>query len=134
VKQGFTSQALAVYRNLAEADPDASDLQDRIAELERGDPGAPGIGGPTPMIDDTIDLSSLAPDQIEGAGPYAGPEDEEVETLARDLAGVGDDTHDVDTPFAWTDEASSPPVPDDGSPVIGDYFDNLLGWEAREEP
>jgi hypothetical protein len=114
VKQGFLDQALDVFRNLLEVEPGAADIEARIAELE----GRPSITPP-----------NEAPD----SGPDPTGADEEVERLARDLAEGGHDVHDVDTPFAWTEE-EAPASPDsaaDGGDV-GSYFDNLLAWKKRE--
>jgi len=112
VSQGFTDKALDVYRNLRSIEPDAEDLAARIAELEGKPAGAP----------------------LTSADEVGVDSEEDVETLARDLAEVGADDHDVDTPFAWPEEAASDgrSGEDDGS-TIGGYFDQLLGWEERGE-
>ena len=55
--------------------------------------------------------------------------DSEVEALARDLVESGERGHDVDTPFAWTQE--DPEETNGGGPPIRDYFDGLLGWRRR---
>ena len=114
VSQGFTDKALDVYRLLSAVEPDAEDLSPRIAELERGP-----IGTVDPVI------------PSEGGAPKAT--EEEVETLARDLAEVGSDDHEVDTPFAWSEDAAADvsSAEKEGS-TIGGYFDQLLSWGERE--
>ncbi|MEM7416392.1 MAG: hypothetical protein AAF389_12890 [Gemmatimonadota bacterium] len=109
-KQGFTEKALAMYRTLADSEPDAQDLRDRIAELEQGGPGAAtGEHGGAPTEPD-------------------GPSEEEVEALARDLADAGSAEDEVDSPFAWTPDET--PEPDRGD--IGRYFDSMLDWNKGE--
>lgn len=114
VSQGFTDKALDVYRHLSSVEPDAKDLSARIAELE---------GGPVGTADRVTPSEMGAPEATE----------EEVETLARDLAEVGADDHEVDTPFAWSEDAAADvsSTREDGS-TIGEYFDQLLGWGERE--
>ena len=97
-------------------------LEARIEELEGradgGDSETDDRGGPQPV----------APAQD-------GPE-EEVETLARDLAESGSGEHDVDTPFAWTGEDEGRQGPDESREPgsgIGGYFDSLLSWGSDEE-
>ena len=106
VRQGFTDQAIEVYRHLLELSPDDRDLQVRIAALEAGEP----IPVPTAL------------------------HDERIEELARDLAESGAEGHDVDTPFAWSGEAepeeAEVEAPD--AERISAYFDRLLGWEYQE--
>ena len=58
-------------------------------------------------------------------------QEEEVETLARDLAESGSGEHDVDTPFAWTEEEAD--VSAGEGPSIAEYFDVLLSWQPRDE-
>lgn len=114
VSQGFTDKALDVYRHLSAVEPDAEDLSPRIAELE---------GGPVGTVDPVIPSEAGAPKATE----------EEVETLARDLAEVGSDDHEVDTPFAWSEDAAADvsSTEKEGS-TIGGYFDQLLSWGERE--
>jgi len=66
------------------------------------------------------------------AGGAAPAHEEEVETLARDLSESGAHLHDVDTPFAWTDEAGA--HEGDHPEGIADWFERLLEWGEREEP
>jgi len=132
VKQGFVDKALGVYRHLLDADPGAAGIRARIDELESGAAAAsvahpPARQAPPPLPD-------LADDED---WPGDGPEshgfggDEEVETLARDLAESGDSGHEVSTPFAWNeDEEADPAEPGSG---IGDYFDRLLAWEDSRD-
>ena len=110
VRQGFTDQALDVYRQLLAADPAAQDLRERVSELEGGVPTEPS-----------------------GSDAESAAESEELETLARDLAESGAEEHEVETPFAWTDEreAGSDAVPSDEG--VAGYFEDLLGWGSRED-
>lgn len=62
-----------------------------------------------------------------------GLDDEEVEALARDIAGLGDAAHDVDTPFAWTEDHGPRRVRRGEKGGIGDYFDGLLSWGSDGE-
>ena len=115
VSQGFTDKALEVYRQLQEADPTAEDLLMRIAELEGG-----------------LMESATVTDASEPSVTL--PSEEEVETLARDLAEIGTVDHEVDTPFAWPDEATTDSSPSQaGEATIEVYFDQLLGWEDERE-
>ncbi len=115
VSQGFTDKALEVYRQLQEADPTAEDLLMRIAELEGG-----------------LMESATVTDASEPS--VSLPSEEEVETLARDLAEIGTVDHEVDTPFAWSDEATTDSSPSQaGEATIEVYFDQLLGWEDERE-
>jgi hypothetical protein len=102
VKQGAVDRALGVLRHLSASDPDNRELADRIAQLEQ-------------------------PEQSDASDE---PE-EEVESLARDLAQSGEGAHDVDTPFAWGEQEAEEP-PSEG-PTIRDYFDGLLSWEPEED-
>jgi len=104
VKQGAVDRALGVLRHLSASAPDNRELADRIAQLEEGGDGA-----------------SDASDEPE----------EEVESLARDLAQSGEGAHDVETPFAWGEQEAEEP-PSEG-PTIRDYFDGLLSWEPEED-
>ena len=123
VSQGFTDKAIDVYRQLQAAEPEAEDLERRIAELEGRAPAE---------AEATRDETAPAGDVSEHADVKRAP-DEEVETLARDLAEAGTDDHEVDTPFAWSEGAvdEKPAAVADGT-TIGAYFDQLLGWEEDE--
>jgi hypothetical protein len=111
VAQGAASRAADVYRHLLEADPDDEALSARLAELESQVRAE--------AMQDGEATSDTSGSTDEG--------DEHVESLARDLAETGDGTHDVDTPFAWTEEA--PPVEvDPDAPPVSDYFSRMLGW------
>jgi hypothetical protein len=101
VKQGFVDQAVAVYRRLLVAEPGADDIRTRLTELEGGVTDSPATA----------------------QSPSRRDAEEDLEKLARDLAASGDEGHDVDTPFAWTDDTE--PEPDE-SADIRDYFDALL--------
>jgi hypothetical protein len=76
-------------------------------------------------------------DALEAGEPVPVPaerDEEEIEVLARDLAESGVEAHEVDTPFAWADEAEGEPVTTDPAGVepISAYFDRLLDWDSRE--
>jgi hypothetical protein len=105
--QGATKQAVDVLKHLHAQDPADADLGRRIAELE-------AEGSPLPAADLGAEAKREA----------------EVEALARDLAESGQGRHDVDTPFAWTDEEPESSTKT-GGPTIREYFDGLLNWEPR---
>jgi tetratricopeptide (TPR) repeat protein len=142
VKQGFTTQAIEVFRHLLQADPTADDIRRRLAELEGGAPE------PAPSRAESVEPESTEPEAStpdgdafatirpaearEPAGTLPHGE-EEVEKLARDLSESGAHLHDVDTPFAWTEESDSPDKAEDPD-GISSWFDNLLEWGEREEP
>jgi hypothetical protein len=123
VKQGFVDRALEVLRYLQRSAPADESLARRIAELEAG------------AAAEVVDTGARsAPRRV---GLPGGPEaaamareaEEEVETLARDLAESGDGGHEVETPFAWTEQEVE--EVDAHHPTIGEYFDDLLGWRSR---
>ena len=107
VRQGFTDQALDVYRHLLADEPEAQDLRDRVSELEGG--------GPSASRPSTVDI------------------DEQVETLARDLAESGAEAHEVDTPFAWAPEGDSASESSTDGDGVDRYFEDLLDWGSRED-
>ncbi len=120
VTQGAVDRAVDVYRHLVEAEPGNTDLTQRLALLEAQLAG------------------EAAPDAEAEERAVPDMSDEEtVESLARHLAESGDATHDVDTPFAWT-EGETADAPSD-APPIGEYFTRMLEWkpddgeEARAE-
>ena len=127
VSQGFTDKAIDVYRQLQVAEPDAGDLEARIAELEgRAPAGRADVEAVSDVSSLEADIS--APEDVETAP------DEEVETLARDLAETGADHHEVDTPFAWSEDvADEESAVVDSGVTIGAYFDQLLSWEEEGE-
>ena len=119
VKQGFVDQALNVYRHLLSVEPDVTGIAQRISELESG----AGEAAPEPEAD---------PPSGDEPRPEGSNGEEEVETLARDLAESGNGDHEVDTPFAWAEDATPVSAEEtEGGPGIGDYFDGLLGWDSR---
>jgi hypothetical protein len=123
VKQGAVDRALGVLRHLSASDPDNRELADRIAQLEEGgDAAVAELEGEAPGRRQT-----WQPEQSDASDE---PE-EEVESLARDLAQSGEGAHDVDTPFAWGEQEAEEP-PSEG-PTIRDYFDGLLSWEPEED-
>lgn len=83
-----------------------------------------------------------APDPIDDSSARearARERDEELESLARDLAEHRESQPDIDTPFAWTgDEADSDEGAEAGEgseagPSIGQYFEDLLSWGPGED-
>jgi hypothetical protein len=102
--QGASKQALRVLRHLLSENPHDADLVRRIAEVEAGTPRQPAIQEP----------------------------EEEVDTLARDLAESGRSAPEADSPFNW-----SAPEPEGqasvGGPTIREYFEGLLDWEPRDD-
>ncbi|HUP52527.1 MAG TPA: hypothetical protein VM198_08625 [Longimicrobiales bacterium] len=119
VKQGAVDRALGVLRHLSASDPDNRELADRIAQLEEGGDGA------------VAELEGEAPGRRPEQSDASDEPEEEVESLARDLAQSGEGAHDVDTPFAWGEQEAEEP-PSEG-PTIRDYFDGLLSWEPEED-
>jgi hypothetical protein len=109
--QGAITEALTVLRRLSAADPEDTELRGRIVELEGRLAGMEGAGG---MVT-----------------PLGGNDEEEVETLARDLAESGEGRHEVDSPFSWVRHEAEEKSP--SGPSVREYFDDLLAWEPREE-
>ena len=101
--QGAVKEAVGVLRRILADHPADEEIARRVAELEAG-----GIQVPIEI------------------------EEEEVETLARDLAESGATRHDVESPFAWAEKEPEATVEVAG-PTIREYFDGLLRWEPREE-
>jgi len=122
VTQGAVARALGVLRHLLQSDPTNEELAHRIAELEEHGGG------------EERERSSASVPHVERRAPLPEPTEdepeEEVESLARELAASGDEGHDVDSPFSWSEE-QVPEPPADG-PSIRDYFEDLLAWEAEE--
>ena len=102
VKQGAVDQAIGVFRHLHEVDPSDAEIARRLEELESGE----GIG-----VEDASDL------------------DDEVETLARELAEGGHHGDEVESPFAWAGEGDGGEQDDEARPSIGDYFEGLFTWK-----
>jgi hypothetical protein len=124
VKQGAVDRALAVLRHLRDRDPRDHDLARRISELESGVVET----APLPPVPPRR-TEEAAADQPPAARPAADEPEEEVETLARDLAHSGREGHEVESPFAWGESAAEePPV----GPTIRDYFEGMLEWEPEE--
>ena len=109
VTQGAVDRAVEVYRNLVESEPANTELTERLALLE-------------------AQLEGQAAPEAEVAEEAASDmsDDQTVESLARHLAESGDATHDVDTPFAWTEEEKAE-TPSD-APPISEYFTRMLAW------
>jgi hypothetical protein len=102
--QGASKQAVTVLRHLLAANPSDQELTSRIAELEAG-------------------AASVVSAHLEVE------EEEEVETLARDLAESGAGGHEVHSPFAWAEELETAKA---AGPTMREYFEGLLNWEPRE--
>ncbi|MDH3424492.1 MAG: hypothetical protein OEN00_15970 [Gemmatimonadota bacterium] len=103
VKQGAVDQAIEVFRHLRDVNPDDTEIARRLEELESGE----GIGG----------------------AEDAGDPDEEVETLARELAEGGHHVDEVESPFAWADDGDAGEQDEEARPTIGDYFERLFTWK-----
>ena len=115
VTQGLTYRAIDVYRQLSDAEPDNTDLADRLSELEAEMAAA--------RTETTTDVP---------AEPVV--HEEMVEAAARDLAEGGTHADEVNTPFAWTeDEAGGVEASGDG-PTMQDFFDGLLQRGGDEDP
>ena len=127
VTQGLIDRAIEVYEHLADADPDDAELRERLEQLYSGDQGTDGGSGET----GAQPAESPAVEQVLEADEG---DDTEVETLARDLAGSGDEEHDVDTPFAWAEEESEQPADVEEASSIRSFFDDLLSYEPASEP
>jgi len=116
VAQGLTDRAIGVYRRLVSASPGDGQLQARLAELERvALAPRPEAGVEAGIADAGLDRSELDDDGAEHAWHV----------------GAHEERHDVDTPFAWTEEE-----PDDkpAAPAISAYFDRLLAWDPSLLP
>ncbi len=113
--QGLTERALEIFRQLLESTPGDPGLRRRIAELETAGMDEAGPSDPA--------------DALEPVG-Y----DDDVSGHAWD-AEAQRELHEVDTPFAWTEEdADDLPL---AGPAIGRYFERLLAWrpeDGRSEP
>ena len=135
VKQSLVERALGVLHSLLEVDPGADDLRARIAELE---------GTPPPVDDSLAVMDRLGPEGGQGADTHAestGEEasveeergtEEDVETLARDLADIRNHGDEVDTPFAWPEEEVEASESDAHRGDIGRYFDDMLNWTSDD--
>ena len=103
----------------------------RLSELQSGEAGSGAepdhaMGGqPEP---ETLEEPESAAEPMEQTS-LVDDADSEVEALARELVESGERGHDVDTPFAWTQE--DPEEADGGGPPIGHYFEGLLGWRRE---
>ena len=129
VRQGFTDRAIDVFRQLLEDDPSDAALAMRLAELQAEttppEP-APAMSEMESLVKPVVseELADL------GVAELEAPPEEEVETLARDLAEAGHRSHEVDSPFAWTEEEAQ--EENAAGPTIGEYFDGLLGWQQED--
>jgi tetratricopeptide (TPR) repeat protein len=110
-RQGLVERAVEVYRHLLAEDPDDTEVAERLAELTAPEEES---GEPAPAKE-PAEETTVAPD-------------EEVETIARDLAEAGGQEHEVDTPFAWTEHEAGEEGPVEG-PTMGDFFGDLLAWK-----
>jgi len=108
-RQGLTDRALDVFRQLLEATPGDPGLRRRIAEIEAA----------AAEEEEPAKLPELEPAGL----------DEDVRGHAWD-ASAQRELHEVDTPFAWTEEDPDD-VPAPG-PSIGRYFERLLAWKPTD--
>jgi tetratricopeptide (TPR) repeat protein len=106
VRQGFIDRAVDVYRQLVERDPGDDGIRRRLAELEARETEEPSERAPqwSPEPGAALDRSA-------------------------------------DSPFAWAphehpDEAGEPTSPEEAGrgPTAGEYFRDLLAWEAGAVP
>ncbi|MEX2471029.1 MAG: hypothetical protein WEA34_02545, partial [Gemmatimonadota bacterium] len=124
-KQGFLERAVEVFRQLRSERPHDEDLTARLRELEAQMHGADEAPDP---IADTAAREARARER-----------DEQLESLARDLAEYRESQPDIDTPFAWTgdetdsDEGAETGGASDAGPSIGRYFEDLLSWGPSED-
>jgi tetratricopeptide (TPR) repeat protein len=126
VTQDLIDRAIDVYERLVDADPDDVELRERLGQLRSGDQETESASGGSEAHKDEPEAAVQAPEADEG-------DDGEVETLARDLAGSGDDEHDVDTPFAWGEEDDERPTDVEEGPSIAIFFDDLLSYGRSSE-
>lgn len=87
-----------------------------------------------------------APESAELAGAVASPEergapggpgerDETIEVLAEQWAVGPGETLELNTPFAWSEEAQAAPgAEEDEGPPIREYFERLLAWLPQAGP
>jgi tetratricopeptide (TPR) repeat protein len=101
LEQGLADRALRVYRGLLADDPEDDELQARIAELE------------------------CRPEVTVRVEPEGADEEAELADPAWDAEAQAA-PHDVDTPFAWTDDEGEQAFT---GPAIGTFFDQLLAWQ-----
>jgi tetratricopeptide (TPR) repeat protein len=107
VTQGLIGRAIDVYEHLVDEAPDDRGLRARLEELRAGG------------------VESLEAEERD---------DGEVEALARDLAASGEAEHEVDTPFAWSEELDEQETDAVDGPSIGRFFEDLLSYERTSEP
>jgi tetratricopeptide (TPR) repeat protein len=106
LEQGLAERALRVYRGLLADAPEDDELAVRVAELE----GVLGVAA-----------------RVEHEGSDEGAELSDPAWDARAQAAP----HDVDTPFAWTDDEGEQGYT---GPAIGTFFDQLLAWQPEHPP
>ena len=154
IKQGFPEKALEVLKHIQRRQPEAPDLEERIAALEEGDVPEGGFGEAAkraaqggPGSSSEVDVPEARVPDDESPSPAdapppptaasvpedpAGASEDEVERRARELADPGDqDDHGMDTPFAWAEAGEE--AADDGDEPIASYLETLLDWENRAE-
>jgi tetratricopeptide (TPR) repeat protein len=107
VTQGLIGRAIDVYEHLVDEAPDDRGVRARLEELRAGG------------------VESLEAEERD---------DGEVEALARDLAASGEAEHEVDTPFAWSEELDEQETDAVDGPSIGRFFEDLLSYERTSEP
>jgi hypothetical protein len=112
-RQGLTSRALDVYRSLLKVSPADAELRRRVQALE----GELQDGGGS-----TQEAMPEAP-------PFLDVDEGDDEDLSDNVWNPEAQAagHEVDTPFAWTDETEDAPA---AGPPISSYFQRLLSWES----
>jgi hypothetical protein len=122
-RQGFLDRAVDVFRQLRAEHPEDTGLAERLAELEGQ------------LAGDSGGHAARKADRAEDApkAERARERDEELESLARDLAGQRREEPSVDTPFAWagSDDQEDPSERSDEGPSIESYFEELLSWTPK---
>ena len=126
VTQGLMDRAIDVYENLVDAAPDDTELRARLERLRGGNADSEDSSG-------DHEAPAFDPGVVEQLPEAGGGDDVEVETLARDLAGSGDDEHEVDTPFAWGEEDGPEPADVAEGPSVGVFFGDLLSYGRASE-
>ncbi len=122
-KQGFLERAVDVFRQLQVEHPEDQGIAERLEELEK-------------QLDSSgADQVSADAERRSDQADRARARDEELEALARDLAGHRERQPEIDTPFAWTDSEESDDEDaarvEESDASIRTYFDELLNYRRR---
>lgn len=125
-RQGLIGEAVRVYEQLAERDPEDVEIQDRLAELRQHLAGRDA--GPAVTAGAASEGTGVDEPELRDVAPqWADEEDTEADEQ-------------VATPFAWDEEepeeeAEGAPEVAEGRPrSISDYFDDLLAWSPGAVP